>query len=91
MREEHDHDSAGIAVLMNVLATAERDSRAAQAQLQDMTARFNTVSERVVSVVGGSAQGVDKELVQSLEHAITQTNRALSALGAAASSSRRSS
>lgn len=89
MPDEHDHDAAGVAALTNVIAAAERDARAAQAQLQDMTARFTAVSEQVINVVGGSAQGVDKELVQALEQAIFQTNRALSALGGAASSSRR--
>lgn len=88
MPDEHDHDSAGIAALNNVLAAAERESRTAQAHLQDMTARFNAVSQKVLSVIGGSAQGVDKELVESLEQASRQTNRAVSALGGAASTTR---
>ncbi len=88
MADDHDHDAAGVAALQNVLSMAERESRAAQDQLQEMTSGFRAVSQQVVGVVGGSAQGVDKQLVDSLEHATRETNRAISALGGAASSSR---
>lgn len=70
------------------LERAAREALAAQSQLQDMTAGINAVGERVIAVVGGSAQGVDKELVQSLREVAHHTNTAVSALGAAASSSR---
>ena len=90
MADDHDHDAAGIAALRNVLAMAERESRASQGQLQSATAKFNAVSQQVVSLVGGSAQGVDKELVDSLEQAIRHTTNAISSLGSAASASRSS-
>lgn len=72
--------------LREALALAAREAGAAQAQLQAETARFTAVGQQVVGVVGGSAQQVDRELVQSLEEAAQRTGFAIAALGSARSS-----
>lgn len=81
-------NAAAERALRVALEQAAREAAAAQGHLQDATARFNAVGQQVIAVVGGSTQGVDKELVQSLGEAIHHTNSAVSALGAASSSSR---
>ena len=70
------------------LAAAAQEVAASQALLQDSTSTFASVSEQVIDVVGGSAQQVDQQMVQSLQDALRHTRVAIAALGAAASSIR---
>lgn len=88
MAEDNARNAAALRALRAVLEQASREARAAQGQLQDATATFNAVSQQVVSVVGGSAQKVDRQLVQSLQEAVHHTSLATAALAAAASSAR---
>ena len=85
---EHDHDSRGLANLQRVLESAATEAGRTQSILQQATSKFTAVADEVVSVVGGSAQAVDKELTQALQETVHQTNSAIAALGAASSSSR---
>lgn len=86
--DDDPRNAAAMRALRAALEQASREARGAQGQLQDATARFNAVSQQVIGVVGGSAQGIDKQLVQTLEEAIHHTEAAVAALGSAASSSR---
>lgn len=72
--------------LRAVVDQAVREAGAAQAQLQDATGRFDAVSEQVIGVVGGSAQAVDKQLVETLREANQNTKNAVVALAAVRSS-----
>ncbi|MBX6750750.1 MAG: hypothetical protein IRY85_13945 [Micromonosporaceae bacterium] len=74
--------------LQAALDAAAREAGATQALLQDTIARFTAVSEQVVSVVGGSAQQIDQQMVASLQDAIYHGRSAIAALGAATSSIR---
>lgn len=82
------HSEASLQVLRAVLDQAAGEARAAQGELEAMTAKFNTASVRVIDAVGGSAQGVDKQLVRALQEAIRHTSTAVSALCAVWSSTR---
>lgn len=88
MADDEARNAAALRALRAVLEQAARESHAAQGQLQEATAKFNAVSQQVIGVVGGSAQGVDKDLVQTLQEAVHHTNTAVAALGSATSFSR---
>lgn len=89
MAEADDaRNAAALRALRAVLEQASREARAAQGQLEGATAKFGAVSQQVIGVVGGSAQGVDKQLVQSLHEAVHHTATAVAALGTASSAAR---
>lgn len=81
MQDDHEHDSAGIMHLENVISMAQSECRQVQGVLQESTRQFAAASSEVMASVGGSAQNVDKELVEALARAGNLTNRALNALG----------
>jgi len=74
--------------LQAVLAAAAQEARATQTLLQDAMSTFASTSQQVVSVVGGSAQRIDQDMVQSLQDALRRSRSAIDALGAAGSATR---
>lgn len=87
-RSEDPLAAAARRALQVALDQAAREAGAARAELQVATARFGWVSQEVIGVVGGSAQGVDRQMVTALGQASRHAEDAIVALGAAALASR---
>lgn len=83
-----DRNAAAIRALRSALEQAAREARSAQGQLEQATGTFASVASQVIAIVGGSAQGIDRDLVTSLDEAVRHSAAAVELLAAASSSSR---
>lgn len=81
-------DAPAVRELRAVLERAAREASRTRGRLLDATADLRSVRARVVETVGGSASGIDREVVTALEKAFRRIDRSAELLAACGSAAR---